>query len=70
MGGETFAEGVDTMVGPGFGGPMAFVAGEGGEAERVIVQPVTNNNFTMNVTTGAGPEAVQMGFREMEALAQ
>jgi len=36
--------GGQTMVGPGFGGPMRFMAGEGASPEVVTVQPMSQDN--------------------------
>jgi len=45
---EGFQTGFDGMVGPGFGGPRRMLVGEGATPERVMVQPITNNNLTVN----------------------
>ena len=79
MGGETFQGGGFSRGGlalVGEGGPELVTLPPGafvhnaGATQGMMGGAVTNNSFTMNVTTGAGPETVQMGFREMEALAQ
>lgn len=58
--------GLDTMVGPGFGGPRMVLVGEGRQAERVQVTPV---NQTTNLFSGASVNIASplddRGFRNM-----
>lgn len=60
--------GFSGMVGPGYGGPLRILAGEGNVPERVLVQPVTHKTYNMTVNTRATAPTVQMDFRIMEAL--
>jgi len=57
------------LVGPGFGGPMNFRAGEGGRAEVVRVTPMVDSHDTYNVS-GADAVAIMAETRRRERRAE
>jgi hypothetical protein len=64
---EGFQTGFNGMVGPGFGGPKRMLVGEGAQPERVMVQPITNNNLTVN--TRATQSSVIQDFDLLNSMA-
>lgn len=61
-----YQTGFNGMVGPGFGGPRRMLVGEGATPERVLVQPITNNNLTVN--TRATTASVIQDFDLMNSM--
>lgn len=61
-----YQTGFNGMVGPGFGGPRRMLVGEGATPERVVVQPITNNNLIVN--TRATTASVIQDFDLMAAM--